>query len=233
MKRLILLAWVSALTLFSISGCDGRHQSTPAQQSAVPAAQSTANVTDEAKLKAVDAILGGVDGWSYSATKDEMVTNGVNHFATINSTNTVNFGFPYSGVQSAMLIVIPHTGSDGNQHYDVKIAIDRGQLLSGDQGNILVKLDDGAPEEFGAIPPDDGSTTILFFSDAPDMVPSVDKHGHKTWTATDPVDRFVEHLQSAKVLKVQVTAYQNGSPIFIFDVKGFSLEKLDATKPTS
>lgn len=214
MKRLLLCVCVALLSACSSPNSPSPTTLVAQHEKAVAVANDTTS-----------------SNWIYFAKIDQMVTHGVDRYACITSTNTVDFDFPYSGAQSALFCVIPHVGSDGHQHYDAKIVIDRGQLLNGRQGNILVKLDDNAAREFSADPPDDGSTTTLFFSNAPDMAPSVNKHGSKMWKATNPLDQFVEHLQSAAVLKAQVTAYRNGRPVFTFKVAGFSLAKLGDAMP--
>lgn len=233
MKRLIFRLFI-VLTAVAISGCNDQSESAPSQQSAVSAAQSAANASDEAIIAANDA---AELGWRYSAEAAKMVTGGVDHFATIHSTNVVNFGFPYSGAQSATLVIRkmaePSTSWKNDPGYEVMIYLDRGQLLGGDQGSIEAKLDAAASEVFGADAPDDGSTTALFFHDAESMTMQGYKGGHYKFTEAFPLQQFLKRMQSAKALKVQVTVYQNGNPTFVFNVAGFSLEKLDATKPAS
>lgn len=209
MKAILLL-----LTLVALVGCSsGNDQEAAATATATAAAAS-------AGAKADAALLDSMDTWSYFAIPDPM-TNGFNRFAAIGSENTVNFAFPYEGDQSAILRVKetgPAETGNGKVYpgYDISISIDRGQLFSRDQGSIEIKFDNLPAENFDAEPPSDGSTTMLFFNSDPERIA-----------------RFVDRLQSAKTLKVQVTAYQNGSPVFVFNVSGFSLAKMDAAKPAS
>jgi hypothetical protein len=88
--------------------------------------------------------------------------------------------------------------------------------LSGDQGDITVKVDNDPAMHLPSSSPNDNSTTALFIGSSPAFFPP-----------------FLTRLERAKTLKVQVTAYQNGSPVFVFNVSGFSLAKLDAAKPSN
>lgn len=206
-------------------------------QEQVIGGQGEAAVASAARTARDEAAIASLNAWDYRSQKDEMVTNGVDRFASIISTNDVDFKFPYQGAQSAILTVrkMAASPSDGKQAppYDVMISIDRGQLLSGDQGDIEVKLDDAPPVTFQADAPTDNDSTVLFFGDDPQIIPIGKSGNHYTFESVFPLQSFLDKLQHAKTLKVQVTAYQNGSPVFVFNVAGFNLAKLDGQQPAN
>jgi len=197
---LIAALFVAVIAVIALSQYRDRVQEGKADYAAAAAASAGA--------AADKALLASLDTWSYGSASDPMVTNGVNRFASIMSTNSVNFGFPYSGDQSAILHIRKNAEGGG---YDVFITIDKGQLLSGDQGDITVKVDNDPAMHLPASSPNDNSTTALFIDSSPAFFPP-----------------FLARLEHAKTLKVQVTAYQNGNPVFVFNVSGFDLKKLSA-----
>lgn len=173
----------------------------------------------------------GPYSWEFFAKRNQMVTNGVDHFAVIESTNAVSFAPPYEGEQHAHLVV--RKTADEKQ-YEVFIFVEKGQLLGSDEGNdTLAKLDDAPSATFKADRPDDDDPTTLFFANAPNTTPAImnGKPDYRKWVNSWPLQNFVAKIQNARTLKVQVTTYQNGSPVFVFNVVGFSLAKLDATQP--
>jgi len=212
-----------ALLALALAGC-GKQPMTPADAAALMNANAS-GIADEAALNKIYQ-------WSYYAKPDPMVTGGVNHFASITSKNTVDFGFPYNGSQNAMLVIRKMAG-ESSSNYDAMIIIDRGQLLGGDQGNIEAKLDDAAPVSFDADTPSDNSTTSLFFDNGVKVNMTRAPDGHAIFSDSLPLQQFIAEMQKAKTLRVQVTAYQNGNPTFVFDVSGFSLTKLNATSPST
>lgn len=135
--------------------------------------------------------------WSYEETTDEM-TSRASRVAAIRSENTVDFAFPYGGRQHATLMLRTHP----TWGEDVILSIERGQLLCQeiDRCTLRVRFDDGEPQAWTARPPADHSTTHLF----------LDSH-----------DRFVERLRRAQVVRLQPEVYQEGSPVFEFQVGGY------------
>ena len=116
-------------------------------------------------------------------------------FALVQSSNTLEFSFPYSGAQRGTLrIRKKHTT-------DVMVSVERGQFLCGiEDCNINVRFDQGMIQRFTAVGPSDQSTTVLFIEDVP---------------------RFLSHLRKAKALDIEATFYQEGSQTLDFDVEGF------------
>lgn len=135
--------------------------------------------------------------WGYEATSDEM-TGRTSRRAAIRSENTVNFDFPYQGAQRASLILRTHP-SYGR---DVIFSIEKGQLLcrSIDRCQVRIRFDEGQPQTWTARPPADHSTTTLFLQ------------GY---------DRFVQQMRRSEVVRIQPEVYQEGNPVFEFQVAGY------------
>jgi predicted oxidoreductase (fatty acid repression mutant protein) len=93
----------------------------------------------------------------------------------------------------------------GEQHGTIQIwdnniifNIQKGQLVCNDSCLVLVKFDDGTAINYIAKKIGDDSTQLSFLD-----------------------SEFLEKMKKSKQLKIQVHAYQNEFPIFIFDVSGF------------
>lgn len=142
--------------------------------------------------------------WSYSASEEKM-TGGVIKTASVSSSNTVEFDFPYTGAQHGRLILrtSPRHGKD------VIFRIERGQLLctSYDGCSVQVRFDDDKPVRYSATGPADGSSEVLFI---------------------DNYSGFLNRLKKAKRVRLSASIYQQGAPIFEFDVSGFSVERYSA-----
>lgn len=135
--------------------------------------------------------------WSYEAREDKM-TGGTTRHAFVISTNTVSFGSPYSGSQHGRLVL----RTDPKYGRDVIFSIERGQLLcrSYEDCDVLIRFDDGKPERFSAVGPADNSTETVFIRN---------------------YDRFLGKLRKAKMVRLSINVYQEGAPVFEFDVSGF------------
>lgn len=144
--------------------------------------------------------------WNYSVTDDPM-SNGKTYHASVSSSNTVNFEFPYSGEQSGTLTL----RSDPKTGKDVIFNIEKGQILchSYEDCNVLVRFDDEKASNFSAVGPADNSSETIFFRN---------------------YSRFVEKMSKAKKVRISLNIYQEGSPVFEFDVSGFDKQKF---KPKS
>lgn len=144
--------------------------------------------------------------WTYAIDTDPMTSRTTRH-ATIDSENTVDFDFPYSGPQHGRLMLRDHP-SYGR---DAILTIERGQFLcsSYDGCSVRVRFDDGAPERFSASEPSDNSSNVLFIRN---------------------YARFVERLSRSKTVRIQPEVYQEGAPVFEFHVSGFDQARY---RPTS
>lgn len=139
--------------------------------------------------------------WLYAHDADPM-SKGIRYSALVLSSNTVNFDFPYSGKQHAMLTlrVDPRYGKD------VIFSIEKGQILchSYEDCMVLVRFDDGKASNYTAVGAADNSTETIF----------IRNYG-----------RFVESMLKAKKVRISTNIYQEGAPIFEFDVSGFDQNK--------
>jgi hypothetical protein len=140
------------------------------------------------------------ENWSYKHSDYEM-SKGRIHWAFTDSTNTVNFRFPYSSPQHGTLILRIHPKSGKN----VALLIEQGQLLvrSYEDSYALVRFDDGDPINFRVVGAEDHSTTEAFFRD---------------------YQGFVNKMLKAKRVRISVPVYREGSPVFEFDVSGFDTD---------
>lgn len=128
--------------------------------------------------------------------------------ASVVSTNTVEFSFPYQRPQHGTLVLrdTPRFGKD------VMFSIERGQILcrSYEDCSILVRFDDRDPLTFNAAGASDGSSETIFIRNHP---------------------RFLREMQRAKQVRISVEVYRQGAPTFEFDVSGFDPGKLTGPPP--
>lgn len=139
--------------------------------------------------------------WRYSHDADGM-GKGVSHEASIKSVNSVEFDFPYSGPQQATLTLRNHP----RYGKDVLFSIERGQILcqSYESCVVLIRFDDEAAVRYAALSPADNSSETIFISN---------------------YRRFVQKMLKAKRVRISANIYQEGEPVFEFDVSGFSQEQ--------
>lgn len=139
--------------------------------------------------------------WRYSAVTDQM-SGRPNVTASIESENTVNFGFPYDGEQRATLTLRTHP----TYGRDVIFRIEQGQILcsSFDRCQLRIRFDDGAPQTWRARPPSDRSTTVVFL---------------------DSYALFLQRLRGAETVRIQPEIYQEGNPVFEFQVGGYDHQR--------
>ena len=101
------------------------------------------------------AVTQPANAWIYGEYKDEM-RGTVTKYATKKSINTVDFGFPYQGVQNGTIYVSKSA---------VLFYVEKGQVIchgDGEYGTctVLVKFDDGKAKSVKARKSGDDSTTI-------------------------------------------------------------------------
>lgn len=144
--------------------------------------------------------------WTYSAQEEQM-TGGMRKTASVSSTNTVEFGFPYTGSQNGHLTL----RTDPRYGKDVIFRIEQGQILcpSYEGCTIQVRFDDAKPTRFSASAAADHSSELVFIDD---------------------YARFLEKMIKAKRVRLSLDIYQNGRPVFDFDVSGFDVGKYQAKK---
>lgn len=144
--------------------------------------------------------------WVYDSREDKM-TGGTTRHAYVLSTNSVNFGSPYAGQQYGRLVL----RTDPKYGRDVMFSIERGQLLchSYEACNVLVRFDDGKPERFSGVGPEDNSSEIVFIRN---------------------YEKFLGRLRKSKIVRISLNVYQEGAPVFEFDVSGFDHAKYSGKK---
>jgi hypothetical protein len=144
--------------------------------------------------------------WSYSHADDAM-SKGTTYYAVVSSTNTVEFKFPYAEAQHAKLSLRtnPRNGKD------IIFSIERGQILcrSYEDCTVLVRFDDEPATDYSAVGAADNSTETIF----------IRNYG-----------RFIGKILKAKRVRISTNIYQEGAPVFEFDVSGFDLNKYKPSK---
>lgn len=131
--------------------------------------------------------------WEYSEERDEM-RGTVTKYASLESVNELQFDFPYNGGSRGNL-VLRKSPKDG---LNVMLRMDKGQFAHTSE-YVSVKFDDDPVVRFGAIPPADGSTELLFIS---------------------PEAKFVTRLHKTNKVIIEATFFQEGRRQLTFDAKG-------------
>lgn len=141
--------------------------------------------------------------WTYLSDTDSM-TGKKSYSATVTSSNSFNFDFPYQGEQNAKLTLRNH-----DRHgKDVIFFIDKGQILCHTYNcRVQMRIDDKAPIALTGTEPADNSTEAVF-------IPAY--------------SRLIRDLPKAKTLRVEVLIFQHGPLVAEFDVSGFDPKRLQA-----
>lgn len=130
--------------------------------------------------------------WNYSDGEDNMSGKPVRR-AYVSSLNTVDFKFPYSGVQRATLTIRKHP----RWGTSVYVAIEKGQFVCGyDDCDVRVRFSKGNALRMSASEPDDHSSNLLFISSA---------------------SSFVAQARKSEKIYIEADFYQEGSRVFEFD----------------
>lgn len=139
--------------------------------------------------------------WRYEISEEKM-SGGTRRLASVESTNSVQFDFPYNGSQNGHLTL----RLDPKYGKDIIFGIEKGQILcpSYDGCTVQVRFDDEKPTNFSAAGAADHSTTVVFLHD---------------------YNRFLTKMKKAKRVRLSINIYQQGSPVFEFDVQGFDFER--------
>ena len=160
----------------------------------------------EAKAAEEQRIAKAAALWSYSH-RDDPMSKGITHIALLHSTNTVNFDFPYSGAQHGTLML----RTDPKYGKDVIFSIEKGQILcpSYDSCTVRVRFDEEDSTSYTAVGAADNSTETIFIRN---------------------YSRFVGKMMKAKRVRISMNIYQEGAPVFDFDVSGFNVDKYKPSK---
>ena len=144
--------------------------------------------------------------WLYHQ-RDDSMGKGVIYQAQVSSSNTVNFDFPYSGTQHATLTLRTHPRNGK----DIIFSIEKGQILcrSYEDCTVLVRFDDEPPTNYSAVGAADNSTETIFIRN---------------------YDRFIGKVSKARRVRIAANIYQQGAPVFEFDVSSFDQGKYKPKK---
>lgn len=195
---LIFLGWAAA----QCSSSDKPPQE--AKKAEIDAPSTSSPTTPITNTTPAAAVLGSQ--WKYSQVTDAM-SKGTSYYADVSSTNSVEFDFPYAGVQFGRILL-----RDNPRHgKEVIFKIARGQILclSYEECTVLVRFDDEKATNFSAVGPADNSTETIFILN---------------------YDRFYKHMLKAKQVRISMDIYKQGSPVFEFDVSGFDPNKFKPKK---
>lgn len=201
MKYLFVSIAFAALMACSRSGPQPDPDAAAAS-AAIEASEAAAAAARNAAAAAAAAAV-----WRYHEDNDAS-TNQKLSYATVNSLNTIEFGFPYAGAQRATLLLQPRKSAA-----TIRLIIEHGQFLcrsSTDGSNgcyVPVKFNGGGLDIWYAQLPNDGRTNVLDFGKPDD--------DSKNGTGC-----IVDELAKAKSLALRVTFYYEGDRTIEFNVAG-------------
>lgn len=139
--------------------------------------------------------------WKYYKGED-LMSKGTIYYSETKSTNSVNFDYPYSGAQHGTLILRTHP----RYGKDLILSIDKGQFLCRSYSGckVLIRFDEGSAVSYSAAEPQDNSSNIIFIKN---------------------YSNFAGNMLKAKKVRISADVYQEGSPVFEFNVDGFDVSK--------
>jgi hypothetical protein len=178
--------WTAAAGVLAVVGCTEPSASPPTDVEAIEPMPTAAPA----------APVEPATPWSYTTDLDPM-TDRPTHIACSTSTNMVRLQSPYTDVAARLCI------RQSPQHgLDVYVAlIGDGQIICRSYRNcsVNVRFGDGEQQAFSATDAADGSSNIIFVSNA---------------------QRFVTGVKGAPVTRIQLTFYQAGAQIVEFNTGG-------------
>lgn len=203
----VALGTIIFFVLISILGQCSRPDRSPSAIQAPTASPPQVAVSPQSEQMSPPAVVPSPGAqWEYDQYTDPM-QDGTTFSAEVKSTNTVSFDFPYEGAQHARLQLRTHP----RHGKDVILRIEQGQFLcnSFQDCNVLVRFDDQEPVRFSGIGAADNSTETVFIRN---------------------YQRFVASMLKAERVRISVEVYQEGAPVFEFDVSDFNDAKYKGAK---
>lgn len=208
---------VGPIALAILMGCSPSVRHPAADDAAASSAAVVNDPSQDAAARTANA--GAGTSWRYHeetdpATKQQLA------YAAVNSSNTIEFGFPYAEAQRATLLLQPRTHSP-----TIRLLIEHGQFIcrsSTDGSNgcyVPVKFDNGGLDIWYARMTNDGRTNALDFGTADD----------------DPksgASCIADELAKTKSLSLRVAFYYEGDRAVDFNVAGLSELPLPAVTLT-
>lgn len=132
--------------------------------------------------------------WKFSSSEDKM-RRSITSYATLLSTNQLQFEFPYSGGATGSIIL----RKSAKHGHDVMLQVSKGQFACALNCSINVKFDNGKIERYSVVEPSGGSTGIVFIT---------------------AYDRFTKKLKNSKHLVIEAEFFQDGIHQIEFDTAG-------------
>jgi hypothetical protein len=127
--------------------------------------------------------------WEYKESEDKM-DNSKSYFATVTSTNEINFSFPYDGGSSFDLTV-----RNKKKQNEVILIVSKGQF-SGSSKTCRVKYDDESVVNYDYEGTSDYNSNVIFFNNP---------------------KKFITSLKKAKKLMIECPFFQEGRKVIEFD----------------
>ena len=130
--------------------------------------------------------------WRYAQTDDKM-TGKSGEYAELESNNSLQLEFPYTGKNYGRIAIRRHPRFGTNAF----VLVDKGQIqcASYDECHVLVKFDDAAPIKWSVSKPEDHSTDVVFFNNE---------------------KSFIAKAKKAKRILVSIVFFRSGSQILEF-----------------
>lgn len=187
-KNLLSLLAIGAFMALAVASSKDKSSSSSSSSSSA----SASGTESQARSKPEE-------NWAYGSDQDEM-TNKERYWTSTTSTNTIDFEFPYQGGSTFDLTV----RNLGNKN-EVTLSVSKGQFLTsfGFSKACMVKFDDETGTRFSYGSASDGSSDVIFFSNA---------------------SKFISKLKKAKKLKIEAPFFNEGNKIIEFDVAGLKWE---------
>jgi hypothetical protein len=186
-------AAVLAIIAVAVAGCSPADTSNSSRAAA--ANEATPAAVEPAATNAVPAMAAPTSAWSYDDSKDEM-RGTTTHFAQIESSNTLNLGFPYEG--GSARLIIRKRPSDG---LNIMISA-HGQFVCSEYSNsavVHVKFDEAPIQTYGCSEPGAATSDMIFIN---------------------AEQRFLTNLKKAKKVIIEATFFDHGSEQMSFEVGG-------------
>jgi len=134
--------------------------------------------------------------WQFKSVSDPM-GRGTRHEATVTSSNSVNFPFPYAGTQRALLVLRSGPGPDD---LDVVLFLQRAQFLClPDECQAAVRFDESDAADVRAVGSSSHAMNVIFLRDEA---------------------KFIEQARASRRVKIEAEFYQFGRFVFDFPVSG-------------
>jgi hypothetical protein len=194
LARTFAFGWCLVVLIAAFSANSGKHPASFVGNVASPHAASSGSGGHSTGVPvSTQSVPTPAQAWQYTETKDQM-RGIVTSYATVQSTNQLDFAFPYSGGSTATLILSREEGE-----LNVILTIDKGQFTcfdnSGDK--VAMRFDDGLVYTYGCTRSADVRTDIIFLS---------------------PEHQILNQLRKAKRVIVEAQFFQAGRHQLTFDI---------------